>query len=413
MRNISYFCTVKLLRHIFTLAAICIISLNISEIHASNHTNHSDDGLDSVKISLLTCSAGNEVYSLYGHTAIRYTDSKNGVDEVVNYGVFSFSKPFFVLRFIFGITDYEMGIMPFEDFCREYRSEGRSVVQQELNLTHREKAAIRDALIANYMPENRTYRYNYFYDNCTTRARDIICNHINGKVAYPNTQSSYPSFRSLIHEFNDEHPWARFGNDMLLGVKADKKTDLSEHQFLPFFLMKDFDKAQIIGNDGKSRPLVTNTSRVVHVQAEPVESEFPLLPSQCAWLILAVIVGVSLTEYLLKRKFWAFDTLLLIFDGCLGIIIFMMFFSQHPTTSTNLQVLLLNPLPLFFAYRTARRGIKKTREPFWIYAAGAIILFLIGGFFQEYAEGMHILALSLLIRCTWNIFYQNKYLSGK
>ena len=253
----SYFCIVKLLRHIFTSTVICFISLISSEVQAFNYTNGRDAGLDSVKISLLTCSAGDEVYSLYGHTAIRYTDEKYGVDEVINYGVFSFSKPFFVLRFIFGLTDYEMGIMPFEMFCAEYRSEGRSVIQQDLNLTRGEKAAIRDALIANYRPENRVYRYNYFYDNCTTRARDIICDNINGKVRYPGQQQPYPSFRSLIHKFNDEHPWARFGNDMLLGVKADKKTDQSEHQFLPFFLMKDFDKAEIIGADGKPRPLVT------------------------------------------------------------------------------------------------------------------------------------------------------------
>lgn len=409
----SYFCIVKLLRHIFTSTVICFISLISSEVQAFNYTNGRDAGLDSVKISLLTCSAGDEVYSLYGHTAIRYTDEKYGVDEVINYGVFSFSKPFFVLRFIFGLTDYEMGIMPFEMFCAEYRSEGRSVIQQDLNLTRGEKAAIRDALIANYRPENRVYRYNYFYDNCTTRARDIICDNINGKVRYPGQQQPYPSFRSLIHKFNDEHPWARFGNDMLLGVKADKKTDQSEHQFLPFFLMKDFDKAEIIGADGKPRPLVTKTSRVVDVQSPAVESEFPLSPSQCAWLILAVIAGVSIAEFRTKKKFWAFDTLLLIIDGCLGVIIFTMFFSEHPTTSTNLQVLLLNPLPLIFAYRTARRGARKQRDPFWTYAAVAIIIFFIGGFFQEYAEGMHILALSLLIRCTCNIVYQNKYLSVK
>ena len=123
----KYFCTVKLSRHIFTLVVTCLISLVCSETRAYSHTMQADGNADSVKISLLTCSPGDEVYSLYGHTAIRYTDYAEGIDVAVNYGIFSFSKPFFVLRFIFGITDYEMGIMPFAYFCEEYASEGRSV----------------------------------------------------------------------------------------------------------------------------------------------------------------------------------------------------------------------------------------------------------------------------------------------
>ena len=164
----------KLVRNICKLAVVCLISLISNEIHAANDSIQANNEADSITISLLTCSPGNEVYSLYGHTAIRYTDYRKGIDVAVNYGIFSFSKPFFVLRFIFGITDYEMGIMPFDYFCDEYKSEGRSVYEQELNLTAKEKLALRDAIDTNYLPQNRVYRYNYFFDNCTTRARDII-----------------------------------------------------------------------------------------------------------------------------------------------------------------------------------------------------------------------------------------------
>ena len=100
-------------------------------------------------------------------------------------------------------------------------------------------------------------------------------------------------------------------------------------------------------------------------------------------------------------------------DGLMGIILFMMLFSEHPATSTNLQVLLFNPIPLFYVVRVTKSTLKKRHEAFWKYAAAVIVLFLVGGFFQRYAEGVYVLALSLLIRCVWNIVYQNKYLSDK
>lgn len=176
MLNEKYelFCTVKRFGRLITLAIICVISLISNEIYAVNNVQPSKADNDSIEISLLTCAPGKEVYSLYGHTAIRYNDKAKGIDIAINYGMFSFKTPFFIPRFIFGLTDYEMGIIPFDAFCEEYRYEDRDVIQQVLNLTADEKKEIIKAIETNYLPENRIYRYNYFYDNCTTRARDIL-----------------------------------------------------------------------------------------------------------------------------------------------------------------------------------------------------------------------------------------------
>ncbi|MCD8291711.1 MAG: DUF4105 domain-containing protein [Prevotella sp.] len=364
---------------------------------------------DSIEISLLTCSPGKEVYSHYGHTAIRYTDYTRKIDIAVNYGMFDFNKPFFILRFIFGLTDYEMGISPFSFFCEQYRNMGRDIIQQKLNLTLEEKHAIVAALENNYLPQNRVYRYNYFYDNCTTRARDILLDNINGTVEYQNKLDIYPSYRKLVHQLNVDYPWARFGNDLLLGVRADMATDIQQQQFLPDNLMNDFSNAVIHDKDGSTRPLISEESKILVTGPQVIESEFPLRPITCAWIILALIICVILAEFLLKKNFWLFDTLLLVLDGLVGIIIFLMFFSEHPTTSTNLQILLFNPLPLFFVYRVARNAIRKRQDNFWFFAACVLILFFIGGIFQDYAEGTCILALSLLLRCIWNFIrkYRN------
>lgn len=402
-----YFCSVKLISDFFRLAALCIVALVCNEIKAAGVSAGGE--ADSVTVSLLTCSPGDEVYSLYGHTAIRYTDYNKDIDVAVNYGVFSFSKPFFVLRFIFGVTDYEMGIMPFNYFCEEYQSEGRTVYQQELNLTPQEKTKLRNALEENYQPQNRVYRYNYFYDNCTTRARDIIFSCIDGNVVFAGGEETYPSWRALTHKFNEEAPWARFGNDILLGVKSDVKTNRKEHQFLPYNLMHDFDGARIVSRDGTERALVTKDKTIVNGGAMISAKGFRLRPSACAWIIFAIAVAITVAEAATRRRMWLFDALLMTLYGCVGLVVSLMFFSQHPTTSTNLQVLLFNPLPLLFTYRAARRAVKRKREPYWIYAAILTALFFIGGFFQDYAEGTYVLALSLLLRSLWNISVQTKY----
>lgn len=161
---------------------------------------------DSIQFSLLTCAPGNEIYELFGHTAIRYQNFSRGVDLVFNYGMFSFNTPNFVYRFIKGETDYQLGIMPYPYFESEYALRGSSVYQQVLNLRQPEKLKLLELLEENYLPENRIYRYNYFYDNCTTRARDQIENSIQGKVIYPSVDW-IKTFRGIVHEFTQDSPW--------------------------------------------------------------------------------------------------------------------------------------------------------------------------------------------------------------
>lgn len=213
---------------------------------------------DSVEVSLLTCQPHDEIYSLYGHTAIRWHNfHQDGDDIAFNYGVFDFKKPFFVARFVFGLTDYELGAYPYDFFLKEYRHYGSMVTEQVLNLTNEEKASLHQALQENLKPENRIYRYNYFHNNCTTKARDIIENCINGKIEYSDNENFTPTFREMVGEMTRNHPWATFGNDILLGIKADMPTTEREQEFLPNNLMYDFDHAQIY-KDGEYRSLVSD-----------------------------------------------------------------------------------------------------------------------------------------------------------
>lgn len=365
-----------------------------------SQTAAADNGkqADSIRISLLTCMPRPYVYSLYGHTAIRYENLTQSIDIAINYGIFSFSKPYFVLRFVFGLTDYEMGIEYFEDFKVQYERSGCGVIQQTLNLTDEEKTAIAKAIDKNYLPENRVYRYNYFYDNCTTRARDIILDNINGKVVFENEANPYPSFRELIHQYNERHRWARFGNDLLLGVKADRPTTFGEQQFLPKNLSKDISHAVIYDKDGSKRKFVESETWVLPATSDSGSDSFPVSPIVCLGVLAALVVAITTIETMRKANYWLTDTIMMFLTGACGLILFAMIFSQHPTVSLNLQILLLNPLNIVFLW-SASKKIKNGQPCKWQKAwTVLIILFLSGGIIQSYAEGIYFVALSLLYR---------------
>lgn len=360
--------------------------------------------MDSVDISLLTCSPGNEAWSLYGHSAIRLEDHLRHTDYAINYGLFDLSQHFFILRFIFGLTDYQMGLEDFDSFLAEYSEEGRGVVQQKLNLSRQEKLAIVKAIKANYEPTERTYRYNFFYDNCTTRARDIIVKHINGKVRYHANPTIQSSYRQMVHQWNHHHRWMSFGCDLLLGVGADRKTNFEQQQFLPDSLRKDFANATVIESSGQY-PLVKETSTVL-MQGSQIESSDiwdALSPTVVFALLLVLTLAIAVFEYKRHRVLWLYDSLLLTLSGLAGIILFAMVFSQHPTVRVNLQILLLNPLSLVFVWGVSKRARRGNFHYYWKILFTCLILFFLGGLFlQKYAAGMWLLACTLLVRTIIN-----------
>lgn len=387
---------------------LTFILLDISKIAIGNTTNYAETPADSIRVSLLTCSPHDEIYSLYGHTAIRYEDKASKTDIVVNYGMFSFKKPFFVARFVLGLTDYEMGIQDFNDFCYEYQYFGSQVTQQEINLTPEEKGQLLKALQDNYA-NARVYRYNYFYNNCTTKARDIILKSINGKIEYKNAIDKSVSFRDLIHGCNANYSWASFGNDLLLGFKADMQTTREEQQFLPDNLMRDFGQAKIVSADGSARPLVKNTEIIVKGNDYAIAGKTKVTPQFVFITLLLLIAAIVVAEFKTKKRFLWVDISLLLSSGLAGLILFVMLFSEHPTTSTNLQIFILCPLNLYWTIYIIKnkRNERKLRKA-WTFLSIMLCIGLSGRLIQVYAEGMPLLALSLLLKNCCNLYATRK-----
>ena len=361
-----------------------ILSVVNATVGAQSMTNP-----DRIQISLLTCSPGKEVWAQYGHTAIRYYDKESGEDLAINYGIFSLDQTYFIPRFVLGMTDYRMGVQPMDMFLAQYSYEGRGVIEQVLNLSAEDKEVIYKALQENMKPENVVYRYNYFFDNCTTRARDMLVNHLHGKVVYPPAEED-ATFRSMIHKWNNKYEWSQFGEDLLLGVNADRKTTKSEQQFLPENLRSDFDKARYNG-----KPLVKETNILLDAETEVAEPVFPLSPLSVALIFAVISLVMMLFSYRRQQVYWAWDLALMLTSGLMGIIFFVMIFSQHPCVSLNFILLFFNPLPLFFLYST----IKKKKVIWWKIWGVLIILGLFGSLFQEIPLPILIVASFLLLHC--------------
>ena len=374
----------KMKKGLLYIVLTFILSVVNATVGAQSMTNP-----DRIQISLLTCSPGKEVWAQYGHTAIRYYDKESGEDLAINYGIFSLDQTYFIPRFVLGMTDYRMGVQPMDMFLAQYSYEGRGVVEQVLNLSAEDKEVIYKALQENMKPENVVYRYNYFFDNCTTRARDMLVNHLHGKVVYPPAEED-ATFRSMIHKWNNKYEWSQFGEDLLLGVNADRKTTKSEQQFLPENLRSDFDKARYNG-----KPLVKETNVLLDAETEVAEPVFPLSPLSVALIFAVISLVMMLFSYRRQQVYWAWDLALMLTSGLMGIIFFVMIFSQHPCVSLNFILLFFNPLPLFFLYST----IKKKKVIWWKIWGVLIILGLFGSLFQEIPLPILIVASFLLLHC--------------
>ncbi len=352
---------------------------------------------DSVRISLLTCSPGTEIYALFGHTALRYENKKSGMDLVFNYGMFDFNAPNFIWRYIKGETDYQLGITDYFYFGKEYAMRNSSVYQQILNLLPEEKEALFNILEKNYQPENRVYRYNFFYDNCATRPRDRIEESIQGTVKY-RENNSVQTFRDIIHEFTAVNPWAEFGIDLCLGSNADKPIDYRLKMFAPFYLRDALTGAKIKTKDGKQRILVSDAQEVVSSVKKEANSFYPS-PLLTAWILFMIVLLTTFCGYRKQKMFWGIDVVLFAMAGIAGgIIAFLVCFSEHPAVSPNYLLFVFHPLHLLYLPFMVWKGRKKVKDPYHL--VNLIVLTLFIAFFYLLPQKINLAVVPLAL-CLW------------
>ena len=299
------------------------------------------------QISLLTCTPGEELYSTFGHSALRVTDSSSGADIIYNYGTFDFDDPNFYSKFTRGKLLYFVSIEGFENFMKAYEYEQRGITEQVLNLSCEEKEKLVNALKENAKDENKYYKYDFVVDNCTTRLRDMVFKNSDSPVVTKNIRPKIRiTFRNLIHENLDKsyQYWSKLGIDALLGNPVDKKISNNEAMFLPDYLLKGFDSTKANG-----KPLVSAKNEIL--RGNLAIEKAPLLSPFAVFTILFLFIAVLMFMRTSNRFFAVFDFILFFLAGTLGILIlFMWFGTDHPECKNNFNITWAFPLHFLIVF---------------------------------------------------------------
>ncbi|WP_430811798.1 MULTISPECIES: DUF4105 domain-containing protein [unclassified Carboxylicivirga] len=301
---------------------------------------------DQAHISLITCSPGEELYALFGHSAIRVNDPVAGFDWVFNYGTFDFDTPNFYLKFANGNLNYMLSRGDYARFVTIYNYEKRSVYEQPLILSSQEKQDLFEALMINLQGENRFYRYDFLFDNCATRIRDIITANLDVAPVYDDAAFDEYTFREMLHQYDGDKPWIADGLDLILGMKTDYPANQHDQMFLPDYLMKHLGGA-VRADSGL--PLLGETHTVLSFD-KPLEGVF-FTPALFFWLLFIGSIILAYYELRCQRPLVWLNRFFLLLSGLVGCLIFFLWFlSRHSVTGENFNMLWAMPFNVFVAF---------------------------------------------------------------
>ncbi len=314
---------------------------------------------DSSRVSLLTCSAGNELYSTFGHSAIRVSDPQLRFDIVFNYGTFNFQDPNFYPNFVQGKLKYILSCYPYRLFYKEYVNEKRSVWEQQLNLTSSERQYLLDSLFVNLTEEYRYYQYDFLNDNCATRIRDVFVQAIPRKIEFDYSSfEKGKSYRELLKPNLVNKPWAELGIDLLMGIPADRVATPWDYMFLPDHLDKAFQNASFVTESSKM-PFSGKTKLIL--QGDEDKPRFIWgSPFQVFTILLVLIAFASYREIKRGVRYLCIDRTLLIFAGLLGVLFtFLWVGTAHKSMVWNMNLLWASPLHLLVVFMLSAKRFQK------------------------------------------------------
>ncbi len=304
---------------------------------------------DKAEISILTCDSGNELYSLFGHTALRIKDELNAVDAVYNYGYFDFRTPNFYLKFVKGDLQYFVAIDNFNDFLAEYVYEQRGVFEQKLNLTPLQKQKIFDDLTAVLTSENRFYTYKFIDRNCTSMVVDVINKNINSPISN-NVKDSDKTNRTILYGYLSSHFYENLGINIMFGAKTDRKFDKI---YLPLQLMESLTMSK------NNKLPISNDTKILNINSA-AKLPFSIWNNSYSYLLVFVLI------ILLNIK--SVNIIYFIVNGLLGIFLFWAgFYSLHEELSLNYNILLFNPLLLLLVFFIAKNNFRLVLKIAYLY----------------------------------------------
>ncbi len=366
-------------------------------------TSHSQ--VDSVRISLLTYSPLPAIYGAFGHSAIRIQDYQNRTDVIYNYGIFDFGEPNFVWKFLRGKLEYQLGKESTQRVFHYYGSKGnRQIWEQEFNLTQTEKSRVFKYLEDNYKPENRKYLYDFFFDNCATRIRDILQEAIGADMRYKSDLKTGLTLRELLDVHVASRPWDDFGMDLLLGLPADEEATYQEQMFLPGYLSINLQEGiELTRRDSLSNETkeALMGDKILVLDGENYMNQPSFLTPFVAFGILCLLMLVLTILYTHNRLLAILDAILFFLLGFVGIfLLFMWLGTDHDATQWNLNILWANPCYLFLFPMIGKRKERYMKIGYGMAFLSGVIILLGWGmdFPQDYHSGILPIILMMLVR---------------
>lgn len=309
---------------------------------------------DSMTVSILTISPGSEIYSLFGHSAIRVKIGDQ-IDETYNYGTFDFKTPGFLTKFLRGKLPYAIARAPMHLFLQEYQHFQRGVYEQELNISIDQKKAILEFLENNLLPENKLYMYDFINDNCATRIRDVVQLHAGVPITYNETSSNeVKTHRNMLHEYLVDWPWTKFGIDLVVASRADKVSTTESQMFLPDYLQKNLGEATINDSLGKHY-LLLPTKEILHIEPKEISGRL-FTPFNLFNLIGCILILFSLLKWTQIANIMA-NTVFVILGIVSIVILFMWVGTDHQTTKVNYNLLWISPLYILLPFIRGKIGL--------------------------------------------------------
>lgn len=363
---------------------------------------------DTAEISVLTIGPGTSLNDAFGHNAFRVKDKNKGIDLVYGYGEYDFDAPYFYLKFAQGKLNYLISRHRFSDIYNFYSSYNRTIEEQVLNLSTEEKQNLFKYLETNYKPENRRYLYDFFYDNCATRIRDVSKTATRNSIKFLNPKTfQHKTFRQLIHEHVGLNTWGSFGIDIALGSVIDQKAAPEEFMFLPRYIHAFFAEAKV----NTSNNLVKK-STILYKSTAKSSSSFITSPLMVMGLLSIIIIYITYRDYKRKKHSKWLDATIFCVTGLVGILILLLWLAtDHTATAQNYNVLWAFPLNIFVIGQLLKNKMKhwfKSYLKFLIIMLCLMTLhWLIG--IQVYAVALIPLLIALMIRYIYLIKYFNNH----
>uniref|UniRef100_UPI00404774A8 lipoprotein N-acyltransferase Lnb domain-containing protein n=1 Tax=Algoriphagus sp. TaxID=1872435 RepID=UPI00404774A8 len=362
------------------------------------------------EVSLLTADPGKELYSSFGHSAIRLRELvPEGRDVVFNFGTFDFDTPNFYGKFATGKLNYMLSISNYDRFVVEYDYYKRGLREQVLNLTDEQTDFLVQHLDAQYDPARRFYKYDFFYNNCATKIRDAFEIAIGDQLVWnDSTVEEKKTFRNLLDEFVMPLPWADFGIDLALGSVIDRPASPREKQFLPTYMEQAFAEATVLQN-GVNRPFVKRSQVILEYPEEP--SSFSLFnPLVAFWSLTLIFVGLTGYGFKKGKLMKGLDLLLFGSLGILGLVVtFLWFFTDHTATVWNWNLLWAFPGHLVLVWGLFYRPNATWLSSYLLFAIGAtvmvLLLWMLG--MQSFSPALIPILLLILLRANF-LFYNRK-----